>query len=245
MSFQKQNRLKELILHNVYAEKIALLRKINSTGILPYLPDDLILYITQFLVSTTDYIDYYIEKIYTIEQTQFDIEILPYIVQLHNYPNKKEICKNWDYGEEFLLISKRHEDGDAFYSSWNNCDKSFLCDLEMQIKCISKPRSKIINKKLLDYIMPINKILRIDYKSGMMGIPHHWEKDLGPYFQKILSATIEEQKEIFSIWNSSYANSFKLSQIDHSNGKKEYYSYYPETSLMCSFITSFMMYEYH
>ena len=204
------------------------------------------------LPATIDYVNKYIEeKMYDDNDDngdhdkQIDMEILDCFKAIHNHPNKKLICENWIYGEEFFLISERHKDGNAFYYKWNNWDKSFMCDLELQIKCISKPRSMITNRDLLTYIMPINKILRIDYKCGMTGIPHQWEKDLGPYFQNILAATIEEQKEIFSIWNSSYAKSFKLSQIDHSNGKKEYYSYYPETSLMCSFITSFMMYEYH
>ena len=48
----QNHKLQEIILRNVYSEKIALLRKINSTGILPYLPDDLILYIIQFLVTS-------------------------------------------------------------------------------------------------------------------------------------------------------------------------------------------------
>ena len=212
-----------------------------------------------FLTATTDYVSKYIEeKMYDNNENndnngdnadnynQFDIEILDCIKVIHNHPNKNIICKNWIYGEEFFLISERHNDGNAFYSTWNDWDKSFMCDLELQIKCISKPRSKLSsNKKLLDYIMPINKILRINYKCGMIGNPYKWEQDLGHYFQNILSATIEEQNAIFSIWNSSYVNSFKLSQIDHSNGNKEYFKSYPETSWMCSFITSFMMYEYH
>ena len=241
----QSNKIHNEILNNIYHDKIYLLNKINSMGILPHLPDELISYIFDFLVSITDYIDYYIEKMYKMSLYNFDLEILPYILQLHNNPIKEEICKNWDYGEEFLLISKRHEDGKSFYSAWNNWSKSFLSDFHSQIKCISKPRNKIDDKKLLEYVMPINKILRIDYHCGMYGSPIKCEIDLGIYFQKIIDATFEKKAEIFSIWNDSYTKSFRLSLIDHSNGKKQYFNHSPETTLMCSFLTSFMMYEYH
>jgi hypothetical protein len=241
----QNHKLQEIILRNVYSEKIALLRKINSTGILPYLPDDLILYIIQFLVTSTDYIVHYIEKMYNTEQTQLDMEILPYMIQLHNNPDKVKICKNWDYGEEFFLISERHKDGNAFYSSWNNWNDSFLCDFKQQILCISKARSSIGNKDLLAYILPMNKILRINYECGMFGTSYNWEKDLGPYFQNILDANEEIKNEILSIWNSSYAKSFKSTTRHHQNGKKEYFSNNPDVTWMCSFVTDFMMHEYH
>jgi hypothetical protein len=214
----------------------------------------------ELLTSTTDYINKYIEKHfykadidndnnidinYDFNYKNYEPEIFSCLMQIHNHPNKEEICKNWDYGEEFLLISKRHENGKSFYYAWNKWEESFMCDLELQIKCISKPRNKIDNKKILDYVMPINKILRIDYECCMHGSPNKWEEDLGIYFQKIIDATIEEKNEIFDIWNDSYAKSFKLAQIDHSSGKKDYFYNYPESSFMCSFITSFMMYQYH
>ena len=233
------------ILHNVYRNEVFLLNKINSLGILPYLPDELVKYILQFLVTITDYIDYYIDKMYNVKEIHFDSEILPYIVQLHNNPNKDEICKTWDYGEEFLLISERHKDLVAFYIIWCNWGKSFICDLEIQIKCISKHRSEIINKKLLEYLMPINKILRIDYLCGMYGNSDKWEKDLGSYFQKIIDMPSEEQNELFSIWKHEYVSAFKFAIKNHENGKKEYYSNNPNASWMCSFITDFMMYLYH
>jgi hypothetical protein len=239
------------IIQNVYRKEIDLLNNINEIGILPYLTEEIISYISEFFISTTDYIDYYIEKIYKIRfkhsklENNFDLEILPYIITLHNNPNKEEICKNWNYGEEFLLISERHEDGKAFYFSWNNWEKSFLCDLKIQINCISKPRSEIIDKKLLEYIMPINKILRIDYVCGMRGNADKWEEELGPYFQKIINMNIKEQTELFSIWNHEYVECFKFAIKDHQNGKKEYFSDNPNTSWLCSFITDFMMCLYH
>ena len=51
---------------------------------------------------------------------QIDMEILDCFKAIHNHPNKKLICENWIYGEEFFLISERHKDGNAFYYKWNN-----------------------------------------------------------------------------------------------------------------------------
>ena len=64
MSIQLNQQIHNKILNSVYCEKIYLLNKINSMGILPYLPDELITYILQFFVTITDYLDYYIEKMY-------------------------------------------------------------------------------------------------------------------------------------------------------------------------------------
>ena len=50
--------------------------------------------------------DYYIEMNYygaTLYENSY-LKISPYILQLHNNPKKEEICKNWEYGEEFLLM---------------------------------------------------------------------------------------------------------------------------------------------
>ena len=245
MSNRLHQTIHDEILNTVYREKIILFNKLNSLEILPYLPEEIISYILQFLVTSTDYIDYYIEKNYKLKQIEFDLEILPYIIQLNNNPNKKLICENWDYGEEFLLIYERHKDGKAFYSKWNNWNQSFLCDFKIQIKCISKPRSEIVNKKLLEYIMPINKLLRINYECGIYGNAYQWEKELGPYFQKIIDMNITEQNQIFNIWNEEYSNSFTMSLKDHQNGRKEYFSDNPNTSWLCSFLTDFMMYLYH
>jgi hypothetical protein len=243
--------IQDIIIQNVYRKEFDLLNNINELGILPYLSEEIITYISEFFISTTDYIDYYIEKIYKIRfknsklENNFDSEILPYVLQLHNNPNKKEICKNWDYGEEFLLISERHEDGKAFYSSWNNWEKSFLSDFELQIKCISKPRKQIDNKKLLEYLMPINKILRINYARGMNGNPDKWEKEFGPYFQNIIDMNISEQNELFSIWKHKYVECFNFALKDHVNGRKAYFTDNSNSNWLCSFITDFMMCLYH
>lgn len=245
MSTQLHQTLTDEILNTIYGEKIILFNKLNSLEILPYLPEEIISYILQFLVTTTDYIDYYIEKFYKLKQLEFDLEILPYIIQLHNHQDKVKICKNWDYGEEFILISGRHEDGKSFYSTWSNWGKSFLCDLKIIINCISKPRSEIVDKKLLDYIMPINKILRTTYASGMCGTALMHEIDFGPFFQKIIDMSITEQNQLLSIWNQEYADSFKFALRENQNGKKQYFSNEPNINWLCSFITSFMMYEFH
>jgi hypothetical protein len=235
--------LHQQILNNVYRKEIIQFKFINSTGKLPYLPDEIINHILQFFPSTTDYIDYYIEKLYNLNQNNFYLEILPYLIQLHNNPKKEEICKNWDYGREFLLISERHEDGKSFYS-WN-WDDSFCCDFLLQVKCISKPRNKIDNKQLLEYILPINKILRIDYKCAMDGRPIYWETDLGPHFQKIIDADTKTQDEIFNIWNEDYVRSFLLTLKNHETGKKNYFIGNQNATFMCSFVTTFMMFQYH
>jgi hypothetical protein len=234
----------DIIVNTFYNEKIIFFNKLNSLEILPYLPEEIILYILQFLIKPTDYIDYYIEKFYKLKQLKFDLEILPYIIRLNNESNKKEICKNWDYGYEFLLISERHKDGKAFYFMLDMWE-SFLLDLLMQIKCISKPRSEIVDKKLLEYIMPINKILRTTYVGGMPGTAYMHELELGPYVQKIIDLSITEQNQLFSIWNQLYVDCFKFAIHDHQNGRKEYFSNDPNTSWLCSFVTDFMMCLYH
>lgn len=245
MSIQFNQQLNTEILHNIYHNEIYLLNKINSFGILPYLPDELVTYILQFLVSITDYIDYFIEKMYNIKEMHLDSKILPYIKHLHNHPNKEEICKKWDYGEEFFLISERHKDMAAYYTIWCNWEKSFLRDLEIQIQCISKSRKEIIDKKLLEYIMPINKILRINYSCSMHGNAYKWGIELGPYFQKIIDMNITERNKIFNIWKYDYVSCFNFALKDHENGKKEYYADNPNASWLCSFITDFMMVLYH
>ena len=243
------NQLRDLIINNKYKNENFLLNKINEVGILPYLPDVIIEYILQYLVSITDYITHYIELDYNNGNKHLNYyrEMSPYIVQLHNNPNKEEMCKNWEYGEEFLLISKRHENENAFYSWWNNWEESFICDLEIQIKCISKPRNELskTEKELLKYIMPINKILRINYKCSMAGCVFDWDKDLGHHFQKIIDLPVTEQNELLNIWGYECGSCFTITKSRHTNNRKAWFEKYPNTSWMCSFIMDFMMNKYH
>ena len=241
--------LRDTIISNKYKGEKGSLNKINTLCILPYLPDEIIKYICTFLVSITDYVDYYIEMNY-YDENQYEnsyLEMLPYILQLHNNPKKEEICKNWEYGEEFLLISKRHEDGNSFYSQGNGWINSFLCDLEQQIKCISKSRSEISQKvkELLKYIMPINKILRINYECSMFGCSDEWTKDLGSHFQKIIDLPITDQNEILSIWGYDCAECFTSAMKSHANKEKSWFIHDPKSSWMCSFVMEFMMNKYH
>ena len=216
---------------------------INSLGILPYLPKEIIEYIMTFLIEITDYIDYYIEKLYNLQEKKLDIEIVPYMLNLYNNPCVYKICQKWVYGEEFLLISDRNSEEYSFYQEDMSWIDSFILDFQLQVECISKPRNEIENKKLLEYLYPINKILRINYKCSMSGKPITWAQDLGPYFQKIINADIEEQNEILSIWNDDYVNCFRASLNDHNQGNIRYF--YENPLENWKFICDFMMYNYH
>ena len=242
-------QLRDKIISNKYKGEKYFLNKINEFEILPYLPDVIIEYILQFLVTITDYMDHYIELDYDKLNNHklFYIEMFPYILQLHNNPKKEEICKNWDYGEEFLLISNRHENGNAFYSLCNDWQGSFISDLQIQIKCISKSRSSLSKKvkELLKYIMPINKILRINYRCDIDGCANEWEKDLGPHFQNIINLSITEQNEILSIWGYECEKCFTQTMKYHVNNKKNYLVNNANISWMCSCVTGFMMNKYH
>ena len=57
--------------------------------------------------------------------------------------------------------------------------------------------------------------------------------------------SITEQNQLLSIWNQEYADSFKFALRENQNGKKQYFSNEPNINWLCSFITSFMMYEFH
>jgi len=250
MESQMETKLKNKKIRDVKADILSKYQNekenldfINSLGILPNLPKEIIEYILQFLITTTDYIDYYIEKMYNLQENILDPEIFPYMLEIHNNSNKEEICKTWDYGQEFLLISDRHCNENSFYNYNNTWENSFTIDFKIQVECISKPRYLIENKKLLEYLLPINKILRIDYKCGMFGSPIMWKRDLEPYFQNILDAKDEDQTAILNIWNADYAKAFRLSIIDHNQGDSRYFTRHPEDSY--KFVIDFMMYHYH
>ena len=197
-------------------------------------------------INITDCIDVYIEKSY-IDNKEISDDAIIYIVLLHNNSNKQEICKDWSYGEEFLHISRRHVNGKAMYSSWNNWEKSFLSDLTNQIKIISKPRSAMSEKEkeLMKFIKPICNILRISWNCQTYGGSYDWEIILGPHLQNIINLPREEQIKLLDIWDSRYADSFRYTMVEHHNNRKSYFSEDPNVSWMCSFVTGFMHYLYH
>lgn len=247
------NTVHTQILTKKYKDESVLLNTINSSGILPYLPNVIIEHILQYFVSITDYITHYIELDYNNGNKHLNYykEMFPYILQLHNNPKKEEICQNWEYGNEFLLISKRHENGNAFYSSWNNWEESFTRDLEIQIKCISKPRNELseTEKELLKYIMPINKMLRDNYACGMMTTNGKWEIELIPYFQKILDLSVTEQNELLNIWGfdcgSCFQDVMKSNETENNTYTQTFLNEHTKDIWMQNFIIDFMMYKYH
>jgi hypothetical protein len=226
-----------------------------SNYCLSRLNDDVLRLIGYFLFSTIDYITKYLEEeIYTNNKNKqneylslyriLNPKLVKYVIKLHNNPKKNELCKNWCYGVEFLLTSTRHCNGGRFYDNYSH-EESLCLDFKLQVACINKPRSEILDKTLLEYLLPLNKGLRIDLECGMDGTPLFWEEKLGYNFQKLIDLPTERQNEVLSIWRNNYVKNFTLSLRSHENGQKIYFRDDPSASWISSFITDFMMYQYH
>jgi len=196
--------------------------------------------------NTSDFcieqLDGIIEKLYEPISDRERVRILFYIFLLHNDCNKIEICSHWRYGDVFLPISKRHENGEAMYPLLYNWKESFLADLIQHIKFI-KPQSQMTDEErsLMIFIKPIRDILRINWRcNGSSRTPIEWEILLGSHFEYILNLTSASQIVLFEIWEPKYARSFKNAMIQHCNNRKIWFVENPNASWMRSFVFEFM-----
>jgi hypothetical protein len=180
---------------------------------------------------------------YNQNNTDFDSELYECILYIHMSPNKEDICKNWIYGVEFLLIDSRHCNGSMFYQRskgwvWKN---SFCTDFLQQVFLITC-LDRNINTEYLDILYRVNKKIRIDLNACMEGSYQEWDSILGDDFQKILDLEESKRDELLNLWK--YKKDFMYA-IMWNSGCKEYFTDKPNIKWITSFVTSFMMAVYH